>query len=141
MQRTNAGLLIVLSMLLSLSSTAGEKAHYYAAEDLADDCVSRDFERKNECFGVMQGVLGTLGFLNTVHSPFANVLCLPPMSPATVKDAFLSAFYADRHGLTGMLAGAAVASVLYDRYPCPAERNRREEEGKRAAEELKNLVK
>jgi hypothetical protein len=61
----------------------------------------------------MQGVLGTLGFLNNNHSPFANVLCMPPVSAATVKDAFLSAFYADRHGFTGMLAGAAVANILY----------------------------
>src|SRR5438552_3477856 len=80
-------------------------AHYYAAEDLAEDCVSHDSQRQNQCFGVMQGVLGALVYLHTNHTPFAQVLCLPDPSVALVKDAFLAAFFAHRKELTGLLAG------------------------------------
>jgi hypothetical protein len=119
-----------------MNAIADDSSHYYTAEKLADDCVSQKWDQKQQCFGVMYGVLGTLGYLNVSHTPFANVLCLPPMSPAMVKDEFLSAFFDKRRGLTGMLAGAAVASVLYDRYPCESEKKRRTQEGKAAFEEL-----
>ncbi len=136
MNRAYAGVVGIVLTMLTFKSMPDEKAHYYAAEDLVDDCVSRNLASQNQCYGVIYGVIGSLGFLQVAHSPFANVLCMPPMSAASVKDKFLSAFYADRHAFNGMLAGSAVASVLYDRYPCATEKSRREQEGKKAAEEL-----
>jgi hypothetical protein len=140
MKRAYVGIVIVLNML-SFSSKGEEKSPYYAAENLADDCVSHAWDQKQLCFGVMHGVLGSLGFLKAMHSPFADTLCLPPMSAAGVKDAFLSAFYARREQYNGMLAGAAVASVLYERYPCEAEKKRRTQEGKEAGDTLEKLLK
>ena len=140
MNRAYVGIAIILIML-SLNSTADEKFPYYSAANLADDCVSHEWDQKQLCFGVMHGVLGSLGFLRASHSPFADTLCLPPMSAAGVKDSFLSAFYAQRQQFNGMLAGAAVASVLYDRYPCEAEKKRRTQEGKEAVDRLEKLLK
>jgi hypothetical protein len=135
MKRAYAGMGIVLTVV-SFNTMADEKPSYFAAEDLADDCVSHNSERTNECFGVIYGVLGTLMYLKSSHSPFADVLCLPPISAVNVKDAFLAAFYANRRGISGMLAGAAVASVLYNRYPCATEKERRDQEAKKAGDKL-----
>lgn len=46
-----------------------------------------------------------------------------------------------RQQFNGMFAGAAVASVLYDRYPGEAERKRRTQEGKEAGNTLEKLFK
>jgi hypothetical protein len=138
--RTYMGIGVVLFMV-SLNSVADEQSPYYSAENLADDCVSHKWDQKQLCFGVMHGVLGSLGFLKAMHSPFTDTLCIPPMSAAGVKDTFLSAFYAQRQQFNGMLAGAAVASVLYDRYPCAAERIRRMQEGKEAGDALDKVFK
>src|SRR5437879_4015598 len=70
-------------------SAGADTAAYYTAERLADDCASHSAERSNECFGVMQGVLHALLYLDN-QAPFKGVLCIPRLSPADVKDSFLA---------------------------------------------------
>lgn len=65
-------------------------------------------------------VLGTL-LSQSLTSRMSGVVCLPEISADDVRVHFLSFATDRRKEIEGMLGGAALFTMLYEKYPCPGE--------------------
>lgn len=131
-------LLLALSQPVRAQAEAPrDSVQYYSTEELALDCDSSVGPRRERCMSTLTGALHAFAYLSHTE-PLKDVLCIPPMSIADVRVHFLS-YAAERAAqIHEMLAGAAVADMLYEKYPCPAEAIRRDAARAKAAQELLN---
>jgi hypothetical protein len=126
-------LAVALPLVQGGPSLSAEEHHYLSAADLEVECS----KKSETCYGVIYGVLGSLLYLNNTEQ-MKEVLCLPAISAEDIRLHFLSYAIDNRKGIAEMLGGAALAGLLWDKYPCPKERLRRRAEGEKAYKEMED---